>query len=115
MPGEEAQLRELRDLIDRCSRDPKAALASQARGDALAERVGGDVAFSWRCALVRAAIAAQPDDDLVRELYGELVDRYRSEPPRMVALKALGDEIRKLEADGTLPSTLVVRSDRRKR
>ena len=68
-------------------------------------------------AALRALIAAPRagDDDSVRELYGELVDRYREDPASLAALKPIGDEIRKLEADGKLPSTLVVRSDRRKR
>ena len=59
--------------------------------------------------------AALPDDDSVRELYGELVDRYRDAPESLAKLRPFGDEIRKLEADGRLPSTLVVRSERRKR
>ena len=40
---------------------------------------------------------------------------YRDEPARLAALKPLGDEIRRLEADGVLPSTLVARSERRPR
>lgn len=66
-------------------------------------------------AALRALLDAPPQDDSVRELYGELVDRYRDEPDSLAKLRPLGDEIRKLEADGRLPSTLVVRSDRRKR
>jgi hypothetical protein len=66
-------------------------------------------------AALRALLASPPEDDSVRELYGELVDRYRDDPAALAAVKAFGDEIRKLEADGRLPSTLVVRSDRRKR
>jgi hypothetical protein len=49
----------------------------------------------------------------VRELYGELVDRYRDQPARLAQLRSLGDEIRRLEAEGTLASSLVARSDRR--
>jgi len=66
-------------------------------------------------AALRALLASSPQDDSVRELYGELVDRYREDPAALAQLKAFGDQIRKLEADGQLPSTLVVRSDRRKR
>ena len=51
----------------------------------------------------------------MREAYGELVDRFRDDASALAQLKALGDEIRKLEADGTLPSAMVARSDRRKR
>jgi hypothetical protein len=61
---------------------------------------------------LRALLAAPPEDDSVRELYGELVDRYRDDPSSLALLKPIGDEIRKLEADGKLPSTLVVRSPR---
>lgn len=60
-------------------------------------------------------IANPPDGDAVRELYGELVDRYRDDPTRLAQLRPIGDEIRKLEAEGTLPSAMVARSDRRKR
>ena len=87
-------------------------------GDTLALEVDptdGDVALRWRIAVLRALMLAPPDADAVREAYGELVDRYRDSPAQMTALKALGDDIRKLEADGTLPRTLVARSDRRSR
>ena len=66
-------------------------------------------------AALRALLDAPPEDDSVRELYGELVDRYRDDPDSLAQLRPIGDQIRKLEADGKLPSTLVVRSDRRKR
>ena len=66
-------------------------------------------------AALRALLDAPPEDDSVRELYGELVDRYRDDPASLAQLRPLGDEIRRLEADGRLPSTLVVRSERRKR
>jgi hypothetical protein len=51
----------------------------------------------------------------VREAYGEIVDRYRDEAAALAIVKPLGDEIRKLEAAGALPSTLVARSERRRR
>jgi hypothetical protein len=102
-------------LLERSTVDPSIVLAERAAGDALALEVEGDLAFAWRMAVVRATIMAPPDDDAVRELYGELVDRYRDDPVRLAALRPLGDEIRRLEAEGTLPSTLVVRSERRRR
>jgi hypothetical protein len=68
-----------------------------------------------RCDELRRLIAAPPDDDAVRELYCELVDRFRDDAEALAILKPLGEEIRKLEATGELPSTLVARSDRRKR
>ena len=66
-------------------------------------------------ASLRALLDAPPQDDSVRELYGELVDRYRDEPASLAKLRPFGDEIRQLEAEGRLPSTLVMRSERRKR
>ena len=100
-------------LVERCKAEPGAVLAARDEGDALAIEVEGDIAFAWRLAVMRAAIAE--DGDTVRELYGELIDRYRDDPPRLGELRVLGDEIRRLEADGALPSVLVARSDRRKR
>ncbi|MEO8700445.1 MAG: hypothetical protein ABI867_10390 [Kofleriaceae bacterium] len=100
-------------LVERCKADPAAAASSREAGDALALEVGGELAFDWRLTVVRAAIAC--DGDTVRELYGELVDRYRDDAPRLALLRGLGDEIRQLEVDGALPSVLVARSDRRKR
>lgn len=102
-------------LVERVRADPASLATSRARGDALAIEVEGDVGFEWRLLVMRVVISAPPDGDAVRELYGEIVDRYRDDPARMAALKPLGNEIRKLEADGTLPSVLVARSDRRSR
>jgi len=110
-------------LAARIEADPTALAALRADGDALAEAAnssdpsgpGGDAALRWRMAVVRAVIAAPPDGDAVRELYGELVDRYRAQPARLAQLRPLGDEIRRLEAEGTLASSLVARSDRRPR
>ena len=66
---------------------------------------------------LRRMIAAPPADDAdaVRELYCELVDRYRDDAEALAVLRPIGDEIRRLEVAGDLPSTLVARSDRRKR
>lgn len=102
-------------LVERCETDATAVTAARADGDALAATVGGDLALRWYIAVVRAVIAAPPDGDAVREAYGELVDRYRGEPARLARLRPLGEEIRRLEADGTLPSALVARSERRPR
>jgi hypothetical protein len=111
-------------LAARIEADPAALAEVRAGGDALADEVDGaaapderdrDAALRWRIAVVRAVIAEPPDGDAVRELYGELVDRYRDQPARMAALRPLGDEIRRLEADGTLASSLVARSERRPR
>jgi hypothetical protein len=109
-------------LAARIEADPAALAAVRSDGDALADAADdgapddpehADAALRWRIAVVRAVIAAPPDGDAVRELYGELVDRYRDQPARLARLRMLGDEIRRLEADGTLASSLVARSDRR--
>jgi len=92
--------------------DPAAIAAHRPEGDALALEVGGDAGLRWRIAVLKSVIANPPDDDAVRELYGELVDRYRNDPPRLALLRPLGDEIRRLEAEDVLPSTLVARSER---
>jgi hypothetical protein len=107
-------------LAARIEADPAALAATRADGDALAEEADrgdsdADTVLRWRIAVLRAVMSAPPDDDAVRELYGELVDRYRDQPARLAALRPLSDEIRRLEADGTLPRTLVARSDRRNR
>ena len=68
-----------------------------------------------RCDELRRLMAAPPDDDAVRELYCELVDRFRDDAEALAILKPLGEEIRRLEAEGALPSTLVARSERRRR
>jgi hypothetical protein len=87
----------------------------RATGDRLALDARGAPALRWRLAVVRALIVLAPDDDSVREAYGELVDRYRDDSTALATIKPLGDEIRRLETAGKLPSTLVVRSERRKR
>lgn len=99
-------------LIERCEADP-ATLTERDQGDSLAEVLGGELALRWRLAVVRALMTAPPDGDAVREAYGELVDRYRSDQKSLAVIKPLGDEIRRREADGSLPSVLVARSNRR--
>ena len=102
-------------LVDRCEGDLAAVADVRETGDALALDVGGELALRWRLAVLRSLLAAPPDADAVREHYGELVDRYRDDPASLARIKPLGDEIRKREADGSLPRTLVVRSERKKR
>lgn len=105
-------------LAARIEADPAALAAVRTDGDALADEAdpnAGDGALRWRIAVVRAVMAAPPDGDAVRELYGELVDRYRDQPARLAELRPLGDEIRRREAEGTLARSLVARSERRPR
>ena len=111
----ESAAERLTALLGRCEAEPAAFPRERATGDALAGQVGGALALRWRLALLRATIAAPPDGDSVHELYGELIDRYRDDPESLALVRALGDEIRRREREGTLPSVLVARSDRRKR
>jgi hypothetical protein len=83
-------------------------------GDKLAEQVGGELALRWRMGVVKALMASPPDPDAVREAYGELVDRYRDDAAALAQIKPLGDQIKRRESDGSLPSTMVARSSRRK-
>jgi hypothetical protein len=113
-------LARLAALAAKLEADLAALSAARAEGDALADELEAtgvdaavDAALRWRIAVVRAVIAAPPDGDAVRELYSELVDRYRSQPARLALLRPIGDEIRRLEAAGTLARAMVVRSDRR--
>lgn len=102
-------------LVERVEADASTITRLRSEGDALAIEVDGDLGLRWRIAVVRSVMAEPPDGDAVRELYGELVDRYRDDPPRLAQLRPIGDEIRRREADGSLPSAMVARSDRRKR
>lgn len=118
-PGGKTAPARLAALAAKIEADPAALATERSHGDALAAAAdpddpsAADAVLRWRIAVLRAVIAAPPDGDAVRELYGELVDRYRDQPARLAQLRALGDEIRRLEADGTLASSLVARSDRR--
>jgi hypothetical protein len=100
-------------LVQRADDDP-ASIVSEGRdaGDKLAEEVGGEPALRWHMGWVKALMAAPPDPDAVREAYGELVDRYRDNEPALATIRPLGDEIKRRESDGSLPSTMVARSTR---
>ena len=101
-------------LVARCEAAGTIDDATRAKGDALAVDHGGALALRWRVLVLHALMADPPDGDAVREAYGELVDRYRDDAASLALIKPLGDEIRKLEVAGKLPSTLVARSDRRR-
>lgn len=105
----------LAELVARCANDPIALADARAEGDRLALEADHESALAWRTTVLATLMRHPPDDDAVRELYGELCDRYRDDPAALQVLKPLGEEIRKLEAEGKLPSSLVARSDRRKR
>jgi len=103
----------LSELVARCEAEPASLAASRETGDVLALELGGPLALRWRLAVVNALMADPPDGDAVREAYGELIDRYRDDPTSLATIKPLGDEIRRREAEGSLPSVLVARSNRR--
>jgi len=98
--------------VSACEADPGLVEAARARAAALAGEVGDDLALRWAIVDLRAALVRPPEDDSIRERYGELIDRHRDHPARMERLRALGDEIRRLEEAGVLPSALVVRTPR---
>ncbi len=103
-------------LVEAGEADPGTIAAGRTEGDALAIELEGELALRWRILVVKALIAHPPDDgDAVRECYGELVDRYRDDAELLAQLRPIGDEIRRLEASGALPSAMVARSDRRKK
>ncbi len=102
----------LLELVRRCEAGPE-ALADRESGDGLADHIRGELALRWRVAVVRALMVDPPDGDAVREAYGELVDHYREDKAALAVVRPLGDEIRRREAEGSLPSVLVARSDRR--
>ena len=112
MPGEPKQAR-LEQLVARCEADASTLAAARETGDELAAEVGGEPALRWYVTVVRALMADPPDGDAVREAYGELVDRYRDDKTALASIKPLGDEIRRRESSGALPSVLVARSNRR--
>ncbi len=83
-----------------------------------AREVGGELLFRWQLQLLRALIESVVEQggegDWPREVYGELLDEHRDAPERMAALQRLGEELRRLEADGELPRAMVVRRKRRR-
>ncbi len=105
----------LHALVDKGEAEPSSILPARAEGDALAIELEDALALRWRILVVRALMAHPPDGDAVRECYGELVDHYRGDAARLAILRPIGDEIRRLEASGELPSAMVARSDRRKK
>ena len=101
-------------LVTRIDGDPSAVAGERTAGDALALEVGGDLALRWRMGVIKALMVEPPDTDAVREAYGELIDRYRDDEAALAMIRPLGDEIKRRESEGSLPSTMVARSNRRK-
>jgi hypothetical protein len=99
-------------LVQRADEDPASIKDAKDAGDVLASELGGELALRWHMGVVKALMAAPPDPDAVREAYGELVDRYRDDEAALATIRPLGDEIKRRESDGSLPSTMVARSTR---
>jgi len=104
---------ELENLIREGESDLARVAARRARAHVLAKKLGGELELRWEVVELRAALVTPPDDDSIRERYGALLDRHREHPERLERLRALGEEIRKLEDAGVLPSALVARAPRR--
>jgi hypothetical protein len=52
-------------------------------------------------------------DDTARELYSELLDRYRDRSADLAAIRELGLVLHELERTGALPAAMVVRPRRK--
>jgi hypothetical protein len=104
---------ELTDYINRCS--ARLVDVALVRGDAsrLADQIGGEQQFQWQLIVLRYLIEHPPDDDEVRELYGELLDTHRNIPSRVQSLRTIGERIRFLEGSGALPAVLIARTPRK--
>lgn len=83
-----------------------------------AREVGGELLFRWQLQLLRALITSAVEHgdvgDWPREVYGELLEEHADAPERLEALQRLGEQLRRLEADGELPRAMVVRRKRRR-
>lgn len=114
MPLPSAASRRLAALLEEGERDLGCVLPRRADGDALVAGADEPLVFRWRLLVLRALLEAPPGDDSVAELYGELVDRARGDDARMAVVRGLGERIRALTAEGSLPRTMQVRTPRRR-
>jgi hypothetical protein len=99
-------------LLAVCEADPLQVSRHRGQAIVLCDAVGGELAFRWYLVELEAALRLPPEDDWIRERYGQLLDQYRDQPKRLERLREIGDQIRRLEHDGVLPSSLVIRSRR---
>lgn len=79
-------------------------------------RPADDDAFAAELAALRAILAdpGAHDADAARETYSDLLDRHGDDPDRLAALRHVAVELHRLEREGVLPRTMVVRTRRRK-
>jgi hypothetical protein len=69
--------------------------------------------FSARLAALRALLADPPEDDTIAERYNELLEAARGDDAQLAEVRALGAELRALQASGDLPRTMIARAPRR--
>jgi hypothetical protein len=103
----------LSSYIERCSDHLADVAIVRADASQLADEVGGEPQFQWQLIMLRYLIEHPPDDDEVRELYGELLDTHRNVPSRVQSLRTIGERIRFLEDSGALPAVLIARNPRK--
>lgn len=88
-------------------------MTSDARNDGSdAPRLDG-ADFAARLASLRALLADPPEDDTIAERYNELLEAARGDDARLAEVRALGAELRALQASGDLPRTMIARAPRR--
>ena len=91
----------------------------------LAEQRGGEAWLLHRLARIKAALAGMrtapgegpptdedADDDLVRELYGDLLEEHRGDPEALARIRELGPLIDEAVDRGDLPRAIVRRGPR---
>lgn len=72
--------------------------------------------FAEELAALRAILAdpAAYPADAARESYSALLDRHGDDPSRLPQLREVAAELHRLEREGVLPRSMVVRTRRRK-
>jgi hypothetical protein len=99
--------------------DADPSLVMEFGGDVydVASRVGGPSWLRYQLACLRAALVEQPDDDddYIREIYSELLEKYAGDEPALERIRAVGKEIDAQVAAGRLPRAMVRRGASRSR
>jgi hypothetical protein len=72
--------------------------------------------FEVELSELRAMLARPSDfaDDAAREHYSSMLDRYGDDAARLARLREVAVELHRLEQEGVLPRSMVVRSKRRR-
>jgi hypothetical protein len=108
-------------LLDRAAAGDRAAAdelfgAGIAAAAAAARTAGDELGFRFACAELAHLLdrAGELAGDTARERYSALVDDHGGDPTRLAILRPIGERLRRLEDDGVLPRSMVVRSRRRR-